>query len=207
MTIIYNIKKDTNELLLFNEIFVNNNKNNCYLLIDNQIYNLSKSFQINENHKKKDIFEIKLIEKKTITNMSEMFAVFQSNCNCLKVLPDISEWDTKNVKNISSMFEFCSSVKSFPNLSKWETKNVKDMNNMFKFYHLLKTVPGISEWNTKNVKNMGNIFDNCTSLDSLSDISKLDTKNVIICIICFRVVQNYNDYKIHLNGIQKISKI
>ena len=53
MTIIYNIKKDTNELLLFNEIFVNNNKNNCYLLIDNQIYNLSKSFQINENHKKK----------------------------------------------------------------------------------------------------------------------------------------------------------
>ncbi len=154
--------------------------------------------------KKKDIFEIKLIEKKTITNMSEMFAVFQSNCNCLKELPDISEWDTKNVKNISSMFEFCNSLESLPDLSKWETKNVKDMNNMFKFYHLLKTVPGISEWNTKNVKNMGNIFDNCTSLDSLSDISKLDTKNVIICIICFRVVQNYNDYKIYLNGIQKI---
>ena len=178
MTIIYNIKKDTDELLLFSDIFFNNNKNNCYLLIDNQKYNLIKSFKINENHKKKDIFEIILIEKKTITNMSHMFAVFPSDRNCLKLLPDISEWDTKNVKNMSSMFHFCSSLESLPDLSKWETKNVKDMNNMFKFCHLLKTIPGISEWNTKNVKNMGHIFDNCSSLESLPDISKWDTKNV-----------------------------
>ena len=45
--------------------------------------------------------------------MSDMFAVFPSDRNCLKFLPDISEWDTKNVKNMSSMFLFCDSLESF----------------------------------------------------------------------------------------------
>ncbi len=34
LTLIYNIEKDDEKITIFNNVFVNNNKNNCYLLID-----------------------------------------------------------------------------------------------------------------------------------------------------------------------------
>ena len=35
-------------------------------------------------------------------------------CNKLESLPDISQWDTKNVKDMSYMFDGCSSLKKIP---------------------------------------------------------------------------------------------
>ena len=46
--------------------------------------------------------------------MSSMF--FQ--CSSLESLPDISKWDTRNVKNISDMFCGCSSLESLPDILK-----------------------------------------------------------------------------------------
>ena len=50
--------------------------------------------------------------------MSYMFY----ECSLLNSLPDISEWDTKNVINMSHMFKNCGSLKYLPDISKWETK-------------------------------------------------------------------------------------
>ena len=54
--------------------------------------------------------------------MREMFA----NCSSLSSLPDISKWNTTNVKDMDEMFGYCSSLISFPDISKWKlNKNLK----------------------------------------------------------------------------------
>jgi len=52
-------------------------------------------------------------------------------CNSLISIPDISKWNTYNVKNMSYMFYGCKSLLSIPDLSKWDISNVKYMDNIF----------------------------------------------------------------------------
>ena len=204
MTIIYNINKD-NQIKLFDGYFVNKNKSNCYLIIDNIEQELTDYIKIKTKEQKK--LEIKLFETHTITsmfcifykctslsslpdiskwdtkNVTNMGGMF-SGCSSLSSLPDISKWDTKNVTNMSHIFDECSSLSSLPDISKWDTKNVTSMKCMFYGCSLLKTLPDISKWNTKNVTNMSYMFCECSSLNSLPDISKwklnknLDTQNM-----------------------------
>ena len=116
MTIIYEFTCFDNPKLLFDETFVKNNKNNCYLIIKNEKRNLTYLFKDDINWKER--IEIKLCETKTITDMSYIFYY----CKNLISLPDIHKWDTKNVKNMSSIFSGCSSLISLPDISKWDTK-------------------------------------------------------------------------------------
>ena len=51
--------------------------------------------------------------------MNKMF----SQCEKLSELPDISGWNTENVKNLSKMFSSCSSLSALPDISKWNTQN------------------------------------------------------------------------------------
>ena len=124
MTIIYNINNQ-NKIKIFDKDFVKNNKNNCYLIINDIKQDLCDYIEIKNKEQKK--LEIKLFEINTITNMYFMFY----GCSSLSSLPDISKWDTKNVKNMSSMFYGCSSLSSLPDISKWDTNNVNDMSLMF----------------------------------------------------------------------------
>jgi surface protein len=39
-------------------------------------------------------------------------------------LPDISKWNTGNIKSISKIFENCISLKSLPDISKWKTDKI-----------------------------------------------------------------------------------
>ena len=181
-TIIYYIKKakndeeyayNKNQIKIFGKKFVENNKNNCYLLVNGKQNELSQYLILNEDSKS-DFLHIKLIEKETITNMSDMFY----NCTSLNTLPDISEWDTKNVNNMSYMFSGCRELISLPDISKWNTENVTTMSYMFSNCISLKTLPDISKWNTKNVREINDMFYDCDSLISLPDISKWNTNNV-----------------------------
>ena len=173
MTLIYNIENE-DEIKIFGEQFVNNNINNCYILINGQKNILCEYLELNESQKTKKTLEIKLIENKTIIDMSYMF----DNCIQLNCLPDISKWNTKNVTNMSAIFSICKSLISLPDISKWDTKNVTNMSRIFKWCKSLISLPDISKWNTKNVTDMGEIFYNCESLIYLPDISKWNTKNV-----------------------------
>ena len=177
MTIIYSIPKLTfqNKIRIFGTSFVKNNENNCHLLIDDQVSELSEHLKLNKNQINKEKLEIKLIETKTITNFYNMF----NNCSELISLPDISEWDTTNVTNISNMFFKCSSLISLSDISKWNTENVTKMGFMFDNCSSLKSLPDISKWNTKNVTDMSGMFYYCNSFKSLPDISKWDTTKVI----------------------------
>jgi len=74
-------------------------------------------------------------------------------CSSLSSLPDISKWNTNNVKNMSALFNECSSLSSLPDISKWNINNVKDMSYMFCGCSSLSSLPDISKWD-KNIRSM-----------------------------------------------------
>ena len=54
-------------------------------------------------------------------NISEIFY----KCLSLKTLPNIENWNTKNVENIYEIFSKCYSLSSLPKISKWKIKTDK----------------------------------------------------------------------------------
>ena len=177
MTSLYDIKQYP-IIRIFGDKFVENNKNNCYLLINEEQRELKSILNRNEINVENKILKIILIEKKTITDMNNMFYYGEAEFNSTLIsLPDISEWDTINVKNMSYMFYNCIALKSLPDISKWNTANVTNMSYMFYNCMALKSLPDISKWNTANVTNMSHIITRCP-LESLPDISKWNITKV-----------------------------
>ena len=180
ITIIYKIK---DKIKLFGKEFVQNNKNNCKIVIDNKEHELVEYIDkkdIDENINKKKKLTIKLKVINPIINMSHMFGDdWNHSFESLSSLPDIYKLDTKNVTNMSYLFCRCESLSSLPDISEWDTGKVTDMSLMFHSCNKLTSLPDISNWNTQNVKNMNYMFYSCNKLLSLPNISKWNTQNVI----------------------------
>ena len=100
ITLLYDIGNKQNSIFIFGKYFVKNNKNNCNLLINGKKRELCSKLYLNEINIQNNIIEIKLIENKHITNMSNMFRDYSS----LVSLPDISKWNTMNVTDMNSIF-------------------------------------------------------------------------------------------------------
>ena len=203
ITLLYEIKPN---MQLFNQKFVENNKNNCYLIIDGKNVNLCQKYN---NFKSNELLKMKLVKKKQIKNISYMFsecisllAFIDNNyfdntnyldmnhmfykCSNLRAINDISQYNTSNVTDMSYMFSDCILLKSLPDLSKWNTSNVSDMNNMFSGCKYLRALPNISNWNTSKVLNMSYMFDYLNSIKKIPDLSKWNTSNVLNMSYMFR---------------------
>jgi len=205
--LIYNINEEDKErgkINILGKSFVNNYKNICKIIYENNEYELNKEFKINNNN----ILKIRLKNILDISNMNNIF----NGCDSLSSLTDLSKWDTTNINNMSFIFYNCTELESLPDISKWNTENVINMTGLFgceyKYESKLKSIPDISKWNICNVKYLGGsynsisslspltdfeikkmnenneeyiesgIFYNCDSLSSLPDISKWNTNNV-----------------------------
>ena len=168
LTIIYCANKNNQKIRLFGDNFMKNNKNNCIIYINNKKKDLCDFYYLEKNKNNDEIVTIKLIEVKTITNMSYMF----HECENLVFLSNFSNWDTSKVTDMKYMFYNCSSLKTFLDISKWKTDQVTDMSYMFFNCKLISSMPDISKWETNNVKNMAYMFYSCESLSILPDISK-----------------------------------
>ena len=68
-----------------------------------------------------------------------------------------------NIKNMSSMFDYCSSLTSIKFPDSFTTNNVTDMSFMFNNCSSLKELD-LSSFNTQNVTDMSNMFAWCTNL-------------------------------------------
>ena len=194
----YKIEQEK-KIKIFGDDFVRNNKDNCFIIVDDNQLEICSEIEIKEDLKIKEILKIILIEIKPINNMSHMF----DECSLLLSLPDINKWDTSNiidmsymffgcislnnlsdisiwnvskVENMKCMFCNCSSLISLPDISKWNISNVKNINGMFYGCKLLSSIPDISKWNISNITNMNYLFSCCSSLKSLPNISKWDVK-------------------------------
>ena len=182
MTIKYNVTKDDYKIKIFGKKFVERNKKNCKIMIEDIETDIREYIYITENMRVKRMVEIKLKEKRKITDMSYMFSDdnnYNISFGSLSLLTDFSEWNTKNVTDMSFMFYNLSSILHLPGISKWDTSNVTNMSYMFSNCKSLKELPDISKWNTNMVTNLKGIFSHCESLEKLPDISKWEFKNVI----------------------------
>ena len=193
----------TGTMRIFGDKFVEENYDNCYLLINNKEMPLTTRISYKKKDEEDNLLEIMLIEAKKITSMNCMFrwcktlfsldnfsqwdtsfvtdmSCMFSKCINLKTLPDISKWNTSNVQKMNGMFESCESLLYLPNISKWDFSNVKDMNYMFYQCKSLKTFPDISIWNIGKATNMISMFGDCKNVKISKDISQCDISNKIV---------------------------
>ncbi len=171
MSMIYENNNLGLAISLLGEVFINNNKNNCALLINDEE---KKEYKYKFDQKKKERYiKVELFGDYRIRNLSSMF----NNCNSLCSI-DTSDWDVSNVTDMNKMFSCCHALKSLTGLNNWDTSNVKDMSSMFFECCNLKCLSDISNWNTKNVKDMNNLFKGCSNLKFIPDISKWETSQV-----------------------------
>ena len=157
--------EDEDKIRIFGDEFVENNKDNFKMIINENYYELDSFYNI-KNEKENGILEIKLKQIKGITNISHMF----SECSNLIELKDIPKMNINNVTNMSYMFNKCRLLSSFPDISKWNTNNINDMSYMFNKCCKLSSLPDISKWNTNNANNISAMFQLCSSLTELPDI-------------------------------------
>ena len=128
MILIYEIIENyyIKQIKIFNHNFVEENKSNCKIFINDKEQDLCDNIDINSVEKNKPL-KIKLVETKPIKNMSYMFA----ECTLLSPLSDFSKWNTINVTDMSYMFSKCHLISSLPDISNWNTSNVKNMSFIF----------------------------------------------------------------------------
>lgn len=107
------------------------------------------------------------------SDVTNMSSMF-NECEKLTSL-DLSNFNTSKVTNMRSMFSNCSSLTSL-NLSNFDTSKVTNMNRMFNYCKKL-TELNLSSFNTESVKDMGNMFFQCDLLANLN-VSGFNTSNV-----------------------------
>ena len=120
----YPKKIDFNNIKIFGDEFVENNKKKCKIVYNNKLTNLKEFFYIkNIKQNEKGTFNINLILLSTIISMKKMF----SECVLLRCIFDLN-WDMKYIKNMSYMFNKCLYLHTINYLKKWNTQNVSDMS-------------------------------------------------------------------------------
>ncbi len=168
------ISKNLNEVRIFGDKFVKNNKKNCSIYIKDKKHDLVSVLNIKDDYRSGDYLIIK-IKLDKIKNMSYMFYA----CTELKSIVEITDYTKDHINNMSSMFYGCTFLEDLSNLGKLNTKNVQDISSLFFGCSSLKKLPDISNWKIDKVIDMKNMFYGCSSLFSLPDISIWNTKNVI----------------------------
>ena len=99
-----------------------------------------------------------------------------TDCRKLQIIYGLSGLDTRNIEDMSFMFEFCSALSSL-DVSNFDTSKVTNMGGMFQGCKSLTSLD-VSNFDTSKVTNMGGMFEFLDSLQSLN-ISNFDTRKVI----------------------------
>ena len=192
--IIYKYEKNTNKIKLFGKTFVENNKNNCKLIINGEILELCEYYEIKENENKN--ITLKLIEKNEIIDMSYMF----HECVALLSIVDFSKWKANNINNTSYMFYGCSSLIDLSDISTLITDKLFDISYMFFGCISLRYLPDINKWNLKNVKNKENILGNINEKTREKYYNKLRKFMNNEMELIYQLNKNNNDGYINLFG-------
>ena len=100
----YEIKNKDEKIRIFGNKFVNNNYNNCKIILNGKKYNLISHLDIKDRIINGKLLVIKLRGIKSIKNAGDLF----SECSSLKSIPDISKWNTNNIKDFNEIFYECS---------------------------------------------------------------------------------------------------
>jgi len=155
-----NINDDSEEIIFGNK-FVENNKNNIELIINNEKKNLIEKYKLKKGENK-----IQIIIKGKITNLEDMF----KGCKNLKYINELNNLDTKNINNFSGMFEGCSSLSNLNGIENWNVSNGKDFSHMFDGCSSLSNIDELKNWDVSNGINFSFMFCECSSLKNLNGL-------------------------------------
>jgi uncharacterized delta-60 repeat protein len=110
---------------------------------------------------------------------------FFAGCSSLTNVTDINSWDVSNITSMTGMFTSTSFNQS---LSNWDVSNVTDMGNMFNNSILFNQ--SLNNWDVSNVTSMGAMFYGASAFNG--DISNWDTSNVTIMDGMFEDATSFN---------------
>lgn len=97
---------------------------------------------------------------------------------------DISKLDTRNIMNMSAMFQNCWSLRELKLGENFKTDNVTNMSGMFYNCMILEKIDTTENWNTSKVTTFANMFRQCSRLKSL-DLSNFSTTLATTCSYMF----------------------
>jgi len=152
-----NISKET-QIINYNKNTNNDSeiKQSCEIIINKEIF----KFKTKHKFCYGDFFLLKFNFKNPLIDSSRLFFY----CTTLQSI-DLSNFNTKKIKNMESMFSMCSSLISI-NLVNFNTENVTNMSYMFNECTSLQFLD-LSYFSTQNVNNMEYMFQTCSNLKFL----------------------------------------
>jgi hypothetical protein len=112
ITLVYKVNENDKEIQILNSMFVQNNKNICKIIYNNEEMELTDRFNV-ESVKEK--LKIKLKGFHNIIYVNQMFY----GCKALIEIPDFYKWNLSDFYEKSQMFYGCNSLLNIPdNLKK-----------------------------------------------------------------------------------------
>ena len=103
ITLIYKINNNEKFIKIFDSAFVQNNKDICKIIYDNEEIELKENLNVDSIKEK---IEIRLKGIQKIMNSNRMFY----GCKSLISIPDIIKWDLSKVKEKNEMFKGCNQL-------------------------------------------------------------------------------------------------
>ena len=150
--VIIEYKNDEKPIKLFGNIFVQKNKNNTYLIIENEKNELKEYHKFKSNYEK---VIIKLIIKSKVIDMSYMF----NNCGNLLLINGLSKCKNLEIKNIDYMFNNANSLSYLPDIPNWDISSLDSASHVFYKCNILSILPDLSKWSKQgNMKNKDKPF-------------------------------------------------
>ena len=165
-----NLNKITNISMLFNgcKNLLNVDGKEWY---GNKIEDMSYTF--NRCKKLKEI-HLGYIKTDNVKNMCGLF----NGCESLTKIPSvITSSKTPSLQDISIMFQNCEKLDNI-NVTNFNTKHVKDMNGIFSGCKGLKKAVNLAKWSTDDVKEMIGMFNNCVLLPEVTLPKNMNLGNV-----------------------------
>ena len=156
---------------IFGEKFVDNNKDNIKLIINDKPSKLISKYNLKEG-----INNIQIIIINKLTNLEEMFY----DCISLQNIEELKYLNTKEINNFSYMFYKCSSLSDIKALQNWNVSNGNNFGGMFYKCSSLSDIKALQNWNVSNGNNFSYMFSECSKLIDIKSLEKLNVSNGLL---------------------------
>ena len=160
--------------------------------------NMFQSFCIYDTISSDAVAGISNFNTSKVKNMSGMF-----NSARIKKL-DLSSWDTKNVTDMSKMFDHANDLTELK-LDNFNTSKVTNMSQMFSYAHSLASLD-VTSFDTSHVTNMSAMFAGDKSLTNLN-VSSFDTSNVTDMSYMFQYVKSITSLDLSNFNTSKVTNM
>jgi len=120
-----------------------------------------------------------------LTNVTNFANAFRS-CNNFLTTPDLSNWDTSNITDMSATFYGCTNFNG--DITGWDTSSVTTMFAMLTGDQNINK--DIGNWNVGNCENFREMFQGATAFNQ--DLSSWNTSSATTMEEMFRACTNYN---------------